>query len=146
MLRWRLDGDAVCKMKTEITHRAFPNHRLGAATSLGGIAQYGTERTGRVESASDGNERGVSSLASQHSEFANKLDELEALPHLTEEEQLEETSLEEIETPPERSDGSDREPVQVSAGSLNVRCAFNGNRLVFPARSRSRGRVFHFWL
>jgi uncharacterized protein YdcH (DUF465 family) len=32
-------------------------------------------------------------LASQHSEFAHKLDELEALPHLTDQEQMEETRL-----------------------------------------------------
>src|SRR5450759_5740383 len=32
-------------------------------------------------------------LASQHSEFAHKLDELEALPHLTDQEQLEEVRL-----------------------------------------------------
>ena len=66
------------------------------ATSLGGIAQYGTERTGRVESASDGDERRISRLASQHSDFASKLDALESLPHLTEEEQLEETRLKKL--------------------------------------------------
>jgi len=32
-------------------------------------------------------------LATQHSEFAKKLDALEARPHLTDEEQLEETRL-----------------------------------------------------
>jgi uncharacterized protein YdcH (DUF465 family) len=32
-------------------------------------------------------------LASQHSEFAKKLDALEALPHLTDEEQMEEVRL-----------------------------------------------------
>jgi uncharacterized protein YdcH (DUF465 family) len=35
-------------------------------------------------------------LASQHSEYAHKLDELEALPHLTDEEQLEEHRLKKI--------------------------------------------------
>jgi uncharacterized protein YdcH (DUF465 family) len=35
-------------------------------------------------------------LAQQHSEFAHKLDELEALPHLTEQEQLEEHRLKKI--------------------------------------------------
>ena len=35
-------------------------------------------------------------LASQHSEFAHKLDELEALPHLTEQEQVEETRLKKL--------------------------------------------------
>jgi uncharacterized protein YdcH (DUF465 family) len=35
-------------------------------------------------------------LASQHSELAHKLDELEALPHLTEQEQLEETRLKKL--------------------------------------------------
>jgi len=35
-------------------------------------------------------------LASKHSEYATKLDALEALPHLTHEEQLEETRLKKI--------------------------------------------------
>ncbi len=35
-------------------------------------------------------------LASQHSEFAKKLDALEALPHLTYEEQMEETRLKKL--------------------------------------------------
>jgi uncharacterized protein len=35
-------------------------------------------------------------LASQHSEFAQKLEALEALPHLTHEEQLEETRLKKL--------------------------------------------------
>jgi uncharacterized protein YdcH (DUF465 family) len=81
---------------TEITHRAlFPTDRLGAATSLGGIA-YGTERTRRIESASDGNQRRIRQLASRHSDYARQLDELESLPHLTEEQQLEETRLKKL--------------------------------------------------
>ena len=35
-------------------------------------------------------------LANQHSEFAHKLDELEALPHLTDQEQVEETRLKKL--------------------------------------------------
>ena len=35
-------------------------------------------------------------LAGQHTEFAHKLDELEALPHLTDQEQLEETRLKKL--------------------------------------------------
>ena len=35
-------------------------------------------------------------LASQYSEFANKLDELEGLPHLTDQEQLEEVRLKKL--------------------------------------------------
>ena len=35
-------------------------------------------------------------LAGQHSEYALKLDQLEALPHLTEQEQLEETRLKKL--------------------------------------------------
>jgi uncharacterized protein YdcH (DUF465 family) len=35
-------------------------------------------------------------LANQHSEYAHKLDELEALPHLTDEEQIEEHRLKKI--------------------------------------------------
>jgi uncharacterized protein len=36
------------------------------------------------------------SLVTQHHDFALKLDELESLPHLTEEEQLEETRLKKL--------------------------------------------------
>jgi uncharacterized protein YdcH (DUF465 family) len=35
-------------------------------------------------------------LASQHADFAKKLDELESLPHLTDEQQLEETRLKKL--------------------------------------------------
>ena len=35
-------------------------------------------------------------LASQHSEFAKKLDVLESLPHLTQDEELEETRLKKL--------------------------------------------------
>ena len=35
-------------------------------------------------------------LSGQHSEFARKLDALESLPHLTEQEQLEETRLKKL--------------------------------------------------
>jgi uncharacterized protein YdcH (DUF465 family) len=35
-------------------------------------------------------------LAGKHSDFARKLDELESLPHLTEEQQLEETRLKKL--------------------------------------------------
>ena len=35
-------------------------------------------------------------LATRHSEFAHKLDALESLPHLTDEEQLEETRLKKL--------------------------------------------------
>jgi uncharacterized protein YdcH (DUF465 family) len=35
-------------------------------------------------------------LASQHSEFAHQLDALESLPHLTQEQELEETRLKKI--------------------------------------------------
>ena len=35
-------------------------------------------------------------MSSQHSEFARKLDDLESLPHLTDQEQLEETRLKKL--------------------------------------------------
>jgi uncharacterized protein len=38
----------------------------------------------------------IRQLAGKHSDFARKLDELESLPHLTEEQQLEETRLKKL--------------------------------------------------
>ena len=57
-------------------------------------------------------------LASQHSDYARKLDALESLPHLTSRRELEETAAEEAQTSVERSDGSDHEPVPLSTGRL----------------------------
>src|ERR1035438_3572464 len=50
------------------------------------------------------------------------------------------SAAEEIETPLERSDGSDREPVQGSAGCLTSGARSNGNGVVFlPGPARGAG-------
>jgi uncharacterized protein YdcH (DUF465 family) len=80
--------------KTELTHRAFPNPADSAwqphweeLPKMERIAQE--ELKAHLISINEEFRK----LASQHSEFARKLDALEALPHLTHEEQLEETRL-----------------------------------------------------
>ena len=57
-------------------------------------------------------------LASQHSEFAHKLDELEALPHLTDQEQLEETRLKKLKLRLKDQMEAIVSQYQVSAGRL----------------------------
>jgi uncharacterized protein YdcH (DUF465 family) len=94
-----LDGDAVLSKCDEITHRAlfFRTNRLGAATSWEELPNM--ERNNAQEELKahlvETNEE-FRRLASQHSEFAQKLDALESLPHLTYEEELEETRLKKL--------------------------------------------------
>jgi uncharacterized protein YdcH (DUF465 family) len=74
----------------------FDIQQLGAATSLGGIASMERIELEELRAhlmATNAEYRG---LASQHLEFAHKLDELEALPHLTDQEQLEEVRLKKL--------------------------------------------------
>src|SRR5215470_12990664 len=81
--------------RSEITHRAFDSEpiRLGAATSREELPNM--ERNAQEELKAHLMETNdeFRQLASQHSEFARKLDALEALPHLTQDEELEETRL-----------------------------------------------------
>src|ERR1035438_2100113 len=68
-------------------------HRLGAATSPGGIASMERIELEELRAHLMATNASYRGLASQHSEFAHKLDELEALPHLTDQEQVEEVRL-----------------------------------------------------
>src|ERR1035441_2513140 len=68
-------------------------NELGAATSLGGIASMERIELEELRAHLMATNAAYQGLASQHSEFAHKLDELEALPHLTDQEQLEEGGL-----------------------------------------------------
>ncbi len=82
----------------EITHRAFfPNQptRRGNLNweELPNMERIVLEELRAHLMANNEEYRG---LASQHSEFAQKLDELEALPHLTDQEQLEEVRLKKL--------------------------------------------------
>jgi uncharacterized protein YdcH (DUF465 family) len=75
----------------------FRTNRLGEATSWEELPNM--ERNNAQEELKahlvETNEE-FRRLASQHSEFAQKLDALESLPHLTYEEELEETRLKKL--------------------------------------------------
>jgi uncharacterized protein YdcH (DUF465 family) len=75
----------------------FRTNRLGAATSWEELPNM--ERNNAQEELKahlmETNEE-FRRLISQHSEFAQKLDALESLPHLTYEEELEETRLKKL--------------------------------------------------
>ena len=78
------------------TEPCFGTNRLGAATS--GEELPNMERNAQEELKAHLMETSEEfrRLASQHSEFARKLDALESLPHLTYEEELEETRLKKL--------------------------------------------------
>jgi len=81
----------------EITHRAlFRNHRLGVATSEEDLPKMERNELEELKAHLMTTHEEYRRLASQHSEFASKLDALSALPHLTYEEQLEETRLKKL--------------------------------------------------
>ena len=87
------------KITQEITHRALlPNHPTRRG-NLTGRKCLNMERNTQEEELKahlmESNEE-FRRLANQHLEFAKKLDALEALPHLTYEEQLEETRLKKL--------------------------------------------------
>jgi len=77
------------------TEPSFRTNRLGAATSWRNC-QHGTDSQEELKAhLIEANEE-YRRLAGQHSEFARKLDALESLPHLTYEEELEETRLKKL--------------------------------------------------
>jgi uncharacterized protein YdcH (DUF465 family) len=81
----------------EITHRAlFPNR----STRRGNLnwEELPMERNAQEDLKAHlmATSEEYRMLASQHLDFAKKLDDLESLPHLTEDEQLEETRLKKL--------------------------------------------------
>src|SRR5579862_1760842 len=82
----------------EITHRALSSEPTDSAWQPHRRNCLNMERNAQEELKAhlmETNEE-FRRLAGQHSEFARKLDALEALPHLTHEEQLEETRLKKL--------------------------------------------------
>jgi uncharacterized protein YdcH (DUF465 family) len=71
----------------------FPTNRLGAATSREELPIMERNAQEELKAHLMATNEEFHQLASQHSEYAKKLDALEALPHLTDDEQLEETRL-----------------------------------------------------
>jgi uncharacterized protein len=81
---------------TEITHRAFPlsdSARQPHWEELPNMERIAQEELKAHLMATNEEYR---RLASMHSEYAHKLDELESHPHLTDQEQLEETRLKKL--------------------------------------------------
>src|ERR1017187_7412432 len=144
MLMWPWAGEAVCYKFERLPTERVRFSRLGAATSLGGIAHYGTDRTGRVESASDGYQCGVSRLGQPALGVRPQVGRIGSASPPDRPGTVGGSAAEETEAPLERSDGSDREPVEASTGCLTSGARSYGSCVVFPARSRSRGRVFVF--
>ncbi|HWC95201.1 MAG TPA: DUF465 domain-containing protein, partial [Candidatus Sulfopaludibacter sp.] len=70
--------------------------RLGVATSLGGIAHMERNAQEELKAHLIATNEDFQKLASHHSELAHELDALEALPHLTQEQELEETRLKKL--------------------------------------------------
>src|ERR1041384_86585 len=83
---------------TEITHRAVDSERTDSARQPHWEELRHLERNAQEElkahlmSTNEEYQR----LASQHSEYARQLDALEALPHLTTDQELEETRLKKL--------------------------------------------------
>jgi uncharacterized protein len=83
--------------RKEITHRAFfRTNRLGVATSREELPIMERNAQEELKAHLMATNEEFQRLASQHSDYAHKLDALEALPHLTDEEQLEETRLKKL--------------------------------------------------
>src|SRR5581483_4409055 len=114
--------------------------RLGAATSLGGIAQYGTECTGRIESASDGNKCGVSEARQPALGIRPQTGRFGSASPSDSGSGVGGDAFEKTETAFKRSDGSDHEPVPVTAGRLTsgARCL----AVIVMARLASADRAF----
>src|ERR1017187_10552135 len=145
MLMWPWAGEAVCYKFERLPTERLRISRLGAATSLGGIAHYGTDRTGRVESASDGHQYGVSGPGQPALGVRPQVGRIGSDSPPDRPGAVGGSAAEEIEAPLERSDGSDREPVQVSAGCLTSGARSNGCYVVFSCPVPSAGPGFCFW-
>ena len=95
----RLDGYAVLtqtRRKRLPTEPCFRPNRLGAATSREELPLMERIELEELKAHLMETNEEYRTLATQHSDFANKLDELEARPHLTDQEQLEETRLKKL--------------------------------------------------
>jgi len=73
-----------------------PASRLGVATSLEELPHMERNAQDELKAHLMATNEEFRRLAIQHSEFAKKLDALEACPHLTDQEQLEETRLKKL--------------------------------------------------
>jgi len=71
----------------------IPNHRLGAATSWEELPIMERNAQEELKAHLMATNDEFQRLASQHLEYAKQLDALEAIPHLTYEQELEETRL-----------------------------------------------------
>jgi len=80
-------------------------------------------------------------LAAEHSDHARKLDQLEALPHLSMEEEMEEHRLKKMKLRLKDQMEADREPFPVTPGRLDhqVRCC---SCKMIRARSGHPDRAF----
>jgi uncharacterized protein YdcH (DUF465 family) len=74
----------------------FCTSRLGVATSSGGIAFMERNAQEELKAHLMQTNEEFQQLAQQHSLYAKQLDELESLPHLTEQQQVEETRLKKL--------------------------------------------------
>src|ERR1039458_8886485 len=94
MLRWPIDGHAANAFKT----RDYPPGRDGSAWQPHWEELPMMERNAQEDLKAHlmATKEEYRRLSGQHSEFAGKLDALESLPHLTEEEQLEEIRLKKL--------------------------------------------------
>jgi uncharacterized protein YdcH (DUF465 family) len=93
-----MDGDPIPRLNNEeITHRA-PCFRPIDSARQPHWEELPMERNAQEESKAHlmATSEEFRQLAGQHSDFARKLDDLESLPHLTEEQQLEETRLKKL--------------------------------------------------
>ena len=83
--------------RVEITHRArFRTDRLGEATSREELPIMERNAQEEFKAHLMATNEDFQRLASQHSEYARQLDDLEALPHLTYDQELEETRLKKL--------------------------------------------------
>lgn len=81
----------------EITHRALiGNTRLGVATSQEDLPQMEHNAQEELKAHLMETNEEFRQLAQQHSELKSKLDGLRSLPHLTYEEQVEETRMKKL--------------------------------------------------
>jgi len=91
-----MDGETVRRdNRCEITHRAYDSEptRLGAATSREELPNMERNAQEELKAHLMATNEEFQRLAAQHSEYEKRLDALESIPHLTYEQELEETKL-----------------------------------------------------